>query len=38
MALKKALKKYDDDREYADGLRRTIAQKEKELAALRSKP
>ena len=38
IALRKALKKYDDDREYADSLRRTITQKEKELAALKSKP
>jgi C-terminal processing protease CtpA/Prc len=37
LALKKALKRYDGDREYADGLRRTIAQKEKELAALKTK-
>jgi C-terminal processing protease CtpA/Prc len=38
MALKKALKRYGGDREYADSLRRTIAEKEKELAALKAKP
>jgi C-terminal processing protease CtpA/Prc len=37
LALKKALKRYDGDREYADSLRRTITQKEKELAALKTK-
>jgi hypothetical protein len=38
MALKKALKKNADDRDLADSLKRTIANKEKELAALKGKP
>jgi hypothetical protein len=37
MALRKSLKKYRGDRDLADSLKRTIAEKEKELAALKEK-
>lgn len=37
LALKKALKRSNGDREYADSLRRVIAEKEKELAAQKEK-
>jgi hypothetical protein len=38
LALKKALTRHGDDKELADGLKQTIAEKEKELAALKSNP
>jgi hypothetical protein len=37
MALRKALKKHVSDRDLAGNLERTIAEKEKELAALKAK-
>ena len=38
LALKKALTRHSDDHELADGLKQTIAQKEKELAVMQVKP
>jgi hypothetical protein len=38
LALKKALKRHGDDRDLADGLKRMIAGKEQELAALKAEP
>jgi hypothetical protein len=38
MALRKAAKKYEGDREIVEGLRRTISEKELELAASKAKP
>jgi hypothetical protein len=37
MALKKALKKHHDDRTLAESLQRTVAEKEKELEAMKAK-